>query len=225
MKKYITIIGAMLMASCTLHTHTATAIVSGYDTTETKSMPAPGMSTIQYDDSVPSHIRTPHLLYAPEGYDEKNRATYPIYTGVHTVGEPMSKHNEDRIAIWCTKEATYVAVVNQFYTDMVYIRRDNKSYIRDCSTGKKYEITEYLGLTLDSALGIKGVPGQYFCTVRKYPPLPDTCTIIDFVTDEYCILVSNGMELTNYMFIEDIRVSTLQSNQYITQLKENKVIE
>lgn len=225
MKKYITIIGAMLMASCTLHTHTATTAVNEHDTAETKSMPAPGMSTIQYDDSAPNHIRTPHLLYVPDGYDEKNRATYPIYTGVHTVGEPISKHNEDRIAIWCTKEATYVATVNQFYTDMVYIRRDNKSYIRDCNTGKKYEITEYLGLTLDSALGIKGVPGQYFCTVRKYPPLPDTCTIIDFITCEGYIWLNNGTKNTYNICVLGMRVSTLQSNQYITQLKENKVIE
>lgn len=225
MKKYITIISAMLMASCTLHTHTATTGVNEHDTAETKSMPAPTTSVIRYDDSAPSHIRTPHLSYAPDGYDEKNRATYPIYTGVHTVGEPISIYNEDRVAIWCTKEATYVATVNQFYTDIVYIRHDYRSYIRDCNTGKKYEITEYLGLTLDSALGIKGVPGQYFCTVRKYPPLPDTCTIIDVETLEDYIWMNDGMKRTYNMSVRGMRVSTLQSNQYITQLKENKVIE
>lgn len=225
MRKYITIIVAMLMASCTLHTHTATTTVNGHETAETKNMPAPTKSTIRYDDSIPSHIRTPHLLYSPEGYDVKNKATYPIYTGVHTVAEPMSRYNEDRIAIWCTKEATYVATVNQFYTDIVYIRHDNDSYILDCSTGKKYNIMEYIGLTLDTALGIKGIPGQYFCTIRKYPPLPDTCTIIDVMTHENDIWFIKDEKYTNNMSVKGILVSTLQSNQYITQLKENKVIE
>jgi len=178
---------------------------------------------IHYDAKAPTHIRIPELLETPGKYNPEDKYTFPIYGNVQTVN-PC----EDGIyshAIWCTKDATYLATIYQQFWDLHYFQCPHDTYIRDVKTGKKYYILEELGLPMDKSFNIKGVAGSYICFVAKFPPLPKSCTIIDIVSGETNDDVKNGLGWSHEGPFINIPVALLQANQHIADYKEVKVIE
>lgn len=163
---------------------------------------------IRYDSLPPTHIRIPKLLEVPAEYDPDDRNTFPVYGDVHTVDLPLGRRPEHHIAIWCTREATYLAEVNQLFWDEMYFYDSSKSFIRDSKTGKKYPKQSVVGLPIDQYYWIKASEGQYFCSISVYPPLPESCSVIDI-----------SWETTK---LYGMRISTLQENQRITKFKQYK---
>lgn len=162
---------------------------------------------IRYDSLPPMHIRTPKLLEVPAEYDPDDRNTFPVYGDVHTVDLPLGTRTEHHLAIWCTREATYLAEVNQMYWDERSFYDSSKSYICDSKTGEKYLKQKVVGLPIDQKYRIKAAEGQWFCSISVYPPLPESCSVIDI-----------GWE--NKTELYGMSISTLQNNQRITKFKQ-----
>lgn len=244
MKKILFLIGAvMLMAGCTIQKNYYFSVENDADMakvrnwleTNMKDIKSGGVkakavrSSVKSDvihyDEPPVHIRSPRLLHSPESYNPEDQTTFPVYTDVQTVAGPLDSSLINRIAIWCTKNATYLAQVTEQHWDMHYHQLRSGSYIRDSKTGKKYYVIDHCGLPLDKSFHIKGVTGQYVCLLAKYPPLPPDCTRIDIIEDDVKDNVKNGLSWSGGTKMRNVSIATLQANQHITIYREVKVIE
>ncbi len=182
-------------------------------------------SQINYDASAPNHIRIPQLIERPGEYNPADKYTFPIYGNPHTVEQPLRDEGIETYAIWCTKNATYLAYVTSQYWDLHYHQQRHETFIRDVKTDTKYYITEALGLPMDISYNIKGVAGTYVCFVLKFPPLPASCTKIDIVEGSTTDVVENGLSWYSSKPLHNVSIADLQANQNITKYKEIKVIE
>lgn len=180
---------------------------------------------IKYDKEGPVHIRIPQLLHDPDNYASNDMSTFPVYGKAHTVEEPISMTGVYNLAIWCTKDATYLVSVESNYYQKTFFQIPSKNYIMDSKTGIKYHIWELAGLPLDKTFFIDGTSGEFFCLVRVYPPLPPTCSAIDIINTPVTDVVKDAPAWKNSHNLYEIPVATLQANQWITSYKETKIIE
>ena len=84
---------------------------------------------IQYD-TIPQ-FRLPHLKQAALNYDSLDYNTFAIYTNAHTVSPQEHADMLHRIAIWCTKKATYLAIVDKQNWPKRYFHTSPTEYLRD----------------------------------------------------------------------------------------------
>lgn len=242
MKKYISIIiGCAMLTSCTITKKYNFTVTNEQDLEKVQKLiensPRKAQfevslseenadhSQINYDASAPNHIRIPQLIERPGEYNPADKYTFPIYGNPHTVEQPLRDEGIETYAIWCTKNATYLAYVTSQYWDLHYHQQRHETFIRDVKTDTKYYITEALGLPMDISYNIKGVAGTYVCFVLKFPPLPASCTKIDIVEGCTTDVVENGLSWYSSKPLHNVSIADLQANQNITKYKEIKVIE
>lgn len=190
-----------------------------------KKKSASTAKVIHYDTEAPVHIRKPKLLEPSKGYISSDMSTFPIYGDAHIVEEPAIKKGKNSLAIWCTKEATYIAQIHHHYWKRTYYQCPSGTYIRDCSTGDKYYIKDHWGLPLDQTFFIDGISGEYICLVSVFPPLPETCTVIDLIEPHVTDIVDGGPGWGHDDSCVNMSVAELQANQNKIKYKETKVIE
>lgn len=242
MKKYISIIiGCAMLTSCTITKKYNFTVTNEQDLEKVQKLiensPRKAQfevslseenadhSQINYDASAPNHIRIPQLIERPGEYNPADKYTFPIYGNPHTVEQPLRDEGIETYAIWCTKNATYLAYVTSQYWDLHYHQQRHETFIRDVKTDTKYYITEALGLPMDISYNIKGVAGTYVCFVLKFPSLPASCTKIDIVEGSTTDVVENGLSWYSSKPLHNVSIADLQANQNITKYKEIKVIE
>ncbi len=184
-----------------------------------------GGGSITYDVAPPVHIREARLVKSAIQYDPTDSETFPVYTDVQTVAEPVSDRTIDCVALWCTKDATYLAYVTEQHWGRHYYQLKSDTYIRDVKTGKKYFVVGHPPFPLDVSYFINGLPGQHNCTVCIFPPLPISCTVIDIVESDVTDKVKNAPGWGGGIKLYNVPVSKLQSNQYITKFQEVKVVD
>jgi hypothetical protein len=192
-----------------------------YDRAVTKQLEK---ATLTYDSHPEFHLAT--LKKAAQHYAPHDAKTFAVYTHSHTVAPLLNSTGTNALAMWCTHEATYLAIVDkQDYTSKYY-HTPNGFHLRDCQTGKTYPIVRLLGYPLGQTYWIEGVPGEWHCRVLVFPPLPEHCTTIDIINggpSPTPVLGTNGWSLRQNMY--QIKVATLQAQQHIATFKETVVVE
>jgi hypothetical protein len=183
---------------------------------------------ITYDEAPPD-IRRPTLSKPAQNYDPTEMETFPEYVNPHTVDKPLSTRplnarDESLIALWCTKDSTYLVSVNEQHWTRHYFQWSKETYIKDVKTGKKYYLDHLQGLPIGMTYFIIGVPATYFCTVAVFPPLPKKCTVIDIVEGDITDKVKNAPGWSGGLKLYNVPVHTLQSHKYIANYKEWKII-
>ena len=181
-------------------------------------------ATLNYD-TIPN-FRLATLKKPAENYDPEDYNTFAVYTHPHTVAPLQSPQGTDNLAIWCTKEATYLAIVDEQMWTSRYHQTSKEVHLRDSQTGKTYPIIKLLGYPLEQVFWIEGIPGEWRCRVLVFPPLPKQCTTIDFINDgpkPKHVKGTTGWGIRKSLY--KIPVSTLQAQQHIATFKETVVVE
>ena len=195
--------------------------MSEYDKAVTKQL---HKETLTYD-SIPQ-FRIATLKKAAENYTPRDSKTFAVYTHPHTVAPLLNSTGTNALAMWCTKEATYLAIVDkQNYTSKYYHTPDG-FHLRDTKTGKTFPIIKLLGYPLGQTYWIEGVPGEWTCRVFVFPPLPKHCTTIDIINggpNPEPVVGTTSWSIRQNMY--QIKVSTLQAQQHIAKFKETVVVE
>lgn len=195
--------------------------MSDYDRTMTRQLEK---ATLTYDSHPEFRLAT--LKKAAQHYAPHDSKTFAVYTHSHTVAPLLNSTGTNTLAIWCTHEATYLAIVDkQDYTSKYY-HTPNGFHLRDCQTGKTYPIIRLLGYPLGQTYWIEGVPGEWHCRVLVFPPLPEHCTTIDIINGGPApipVVGTNGWTLRQNMY--QIKVATLQAQQHIATFRETVVVE
>ncbi len=197
------------------------SLITGHNCLAQQSAKIP--KYITYDEA-PPEIRRPTLLKPANNYDPTDMATFSEYGNLHTVEEPLGTYDESSIALWCTKDSTYLVCVNEQHWTRHYFQWSKETYIKDVKTGKKYYLDHLQGLPIGMTYFIIGVPATYFCTVAVFPPLPKKCTVIDIVEGDITDKVKNAPGWSGGLKLYNVPVHTLQSHKYIANYKEWKII-
>ena len=222
MKQILSVVFLTLMAllpgSCT--------IVKNYYILDGKEVTHPeGEPLLTYDPAPPTHIRQARLVKPASHYDPTDSETFPVYEDVHTVAEPPSSRPADRVAIWCTETATYVADITEQHWGRHFFQLKSDTYIRDVKTGKRYYVVSHPPFVLNQSYFIQAPPGQYNCTVAVFPPLPRTCTVIDIVEGDVTDVVKGAPGWGGGIRLQGVAVARLQANQHLTEYKAVRVVE
>lgn len=150
---------------------------------EQDSMKRVFMSEILYDDSVPDFRRAVLIDEAKE-YSPMNYNTFATYSKPYTVRNPNADNDVEKMAIWCTREATFLARIHKIHWNRMYFHNSSKQYLRDCRTGQCYYIQHCIDYPMDSTFWIKSIAGEWITMVDVYPPLHKECIKIDIMCGE-----------------------------------------
>ena len=176
---------------------------------------------IPYDDDCPA-IYKARLIKPAHDYQPRVWDSYAVYGDLPIVketdkdGDYADIHPCNDMAMWRTKDATYLALVSALGWVRTFYIYSDKIYLRDCDTGEKYPIIEIVNFPFNQEFFIEGVPGDHIYILLKFPPLPMTTRRIDYyepyVNQEYALEYN------------DLSIKDLEANHHIIDPAERKIV-
>ena len=176
---------------------------------------------IPYDDDCPA-IYKARLIKPARDYQPRVWDSYAVYGDLPIVketdkdGDYADIHPCNDMAMWRTKDATYLALVSALGWVRTFYIYSDKIYLRDCDTGEKYPIIEVVNFPFNQEFFIEGVPGDHIYILLKFPPLPKTTRRIDYyepyANQEYALEYN------------DLSIKDLEANHHIIDPAERKIV-
>lgn len=176
---------------------------------------------IPYDDDCPA-IYKARLIKPARDYQPRVWDSYAVYGDLPIVketdkdGDYADIHPCNDMAMWRTKDATYLALVSALGWVRTFYIYSDKIYLRDCDTGEKYPIIEIVNFPFNQEFFIEGVPGDHIYILLKFPPLPKTTRRIDYY-EPY----ANQEYAFEY---NDLSIEALEANHHIIDPAERKIV-
>ena len=176
---------------------------------------------IPYDDDCPA-IYKARLIKPARDYQPRVWDSYAVYGDLPIVketdkdGDYADIHPCNDMAMWRTKDATYLALVSALGWVRTFYIYSDKIFLRDCDTGEKYPIIEVVNFPFNQEFFIEGVPGDHIYILLKFPPLPKTTRRIDYyepyANQEYALEYN------------DLSIKDLEANHHIIDPAERKIV-
>ena len=176
---------------------------------------------IPYDDDCPA-IYKARLIKPARDYQPRVWDSYAVYGDLPIVketdkdGDYADIHPCNDMALWRTKDATYLALVSALGWVRTFYIYSDKIFLRDCDTGEKYPIIEIVNFPFNQEFFIEGVPGDHIYILLKFPPLPKTTRRIDYY-EPY----ANQEYAFEY---NDLSIKALEANHHIIDPAERKIV-
>ena len=176
---------------------------------------------IPYDDDCPA-IYKARLIKPARDYQPRVWDSYAVYGDLPIVketdkdGDYADIHPCNDMAMWRTKDATYLALVSALGWVRTFYIYSDKIYLRDCDTGEKFPIIEIVNFPFNQEFFIEGVPGDHIYILLKFPPLPKTTRRIDYY-EPY----ANQEYAFEY---NDLSIKALEANHHIIDPAERKIV-
>lgn len=175
---------------------------------------------LKYDEKGPD-FNPPTLERAKsKDYDPLNTETFSIWVNHHSVAAP--KQQSERHAIWCTKEATYLAETYHTAWPLHYFHCTPNNYIEDCDTGEKYYMKQSIGYPVGETYWVRSLSYEWVMFVHVYPPLPPTCTTISTGGGGYSDDLEPGWGHEEEL--DHVSIASLQANQPLMKRKEVVIV-
>ena len=174
-----------------------------------------------YDDDCPA-IYKARLIKPARDYQPRVWDSYAVYGDLPIVketdkdGDYADIHPCNDMAMWRTKDATYLALVSALGWVRTFYIYSDKIFLRDCDTGEKYPIIEIVNFPFNQEFFIEGVPGDHIYILLKFPPLPKTTRRIDYY-EPY----ANQEYAFEY---NDLSIEALEANHHIIDPAERKIV-
>lgn len=183
---------------------------------------------LRYDTEGPRMMLPTLEREATSDYDLENRDTYPIYRSQHTIAredDGKGAYRTRDFAIWCTREATYLAERVMCSQSYQMYHPNITGYIQDAATGIKYKQTSELGYPTNiGRYLVHGLPDTYIINIEVYPPLPETCTEINYgsdACDDPRFPDSAKQRVSN----KNLKIADLQKNQQLMKYNPPTIVE
>ena len=173
---------------------------------------------LKYDETGPDYCPPTQERAKSQDYNPSKSSTFSVWVNQHSVAPKVKPYQN--YAIWCTKDATYLATC--FYTDFIteHIFASREHYIEDCDTGEKYYIKHYIGYPTGESFLLRSLAEEYVMWVGVYPPLPPTCTTITTGYEGPKAIV--GASSKRVAPLDHASITSLQNNQQ--QMKRVEVV-
>lgn len=175
-------------------------------------------------DTVPQ-FHHPMLKTPAEDYNPKRPDSYAVFTMPHTITPVVDSCKQGNMAIWCTEDATYLAIVEKQKRTKECYHVSRYSKLRDSQTGETFPIIRTLDYPLGQTYWVESIPGVWHSRVYVFPPLPKHCKVIDIVFGFELKLVNGVPCWVNRNECSRVEIAVLQKQQCIARFKETVVVE
>lgn len=169
-----------------------------------------------YDD-VPQFHKA-HLVSEAKDYNKDNYKSWAVYDDAHLI-KPVK---EGTMAIWCTPDATYLAVATEMNWMREYFGRGGNNMLID-SSGHQYKCKDVLGYPNDKLFWLEGCTGDYFAIVQVFEPVPLSVETITYIVPEGEPFAMWGANWSGEVR-PDLNIQELRDNQKLFEYHE-RVIE
>lgn len=176
-------------------------------------------AALKYDKKPTFHI--PHLVEAKQGYDPDDISTYDIYTGAQTI---LPCEADNSMAIWRTKDATYLAIAYELNWNQEYFRFSDNITLTDQTTGLEYKIHNVLGVPFNRLFMLKGNAGDWVAFLMEFPPLPLSTYKLTYHEPKGESFSAWGADWSEKR-IYGMSVQELKDNQKMFEYLEPKTVE
>lgn len=169
-------------------------------------------------DSIPNiHLAT--KLKDSENYNKDNHETWAVYNDAHTI-KPVK---ENTMALWRTKDATYLAIATEQNWIREYYGRGGDNILLD-NQGHQYKCKGVMGYPNQDLFWLEGFPGDYFAIVLIFEPLPlhvDTFTFVQPEGEPFEMWGANW----DGEVISGLEVDKLRDNQKLFEYRPRTVVK
>lgn len=187
----------------------------GWDVTENALMTSE--ESMEAYDPVPQfHIA--RLLKDSVHYDKNNHESWAVYEDAHLI-KPTK---EETMALWRTKDATYLAISTEQNWIREYHGRGGNTILLD-QQGHQYKCKGVVGYPNDKIFWLEGYPGDYFAMVLIFEPLPPHVDTFTYVVPEGEPFAMWGANWSGKV-ISNLNVEQLRKNQHLFEYHPRTVV-
>ncbi len=176
-------------------------------------------AALEYDKKPTFHV--PYIVEKKSDYDPNNMDTYDVYTGAHTI---LPRQHDNEMAIWRTKDATYLAMAFELNWNQEYFRFSDQIILTDQATQQEYRIRNIQGLPFNRLFMLKGNAGDWVAFVMEFPPLPLGTYKLRYYEPKGEPFKAWGANWDKTE-IPEISVQALKDNQKLFEYLEPKIVE
>lgn len=170
-----------------------------------------------YDDVPNVHLAT--KLKDANNYDKDNHESWAVYNDAHTI-KPVE---DNTMALWRTKDATYLAIATEQNWIREYYGRGGNTILLD-NQGHQYKCKDVMGYPNDDLFWLEGYPGDYFAMVLVFEPLPLRVENLTFIVPEGEPFNMWGANWQGEV-IPNLEVSQLRKNQKLFEYRPRVVVK
>lgn len=174
--------------------------------------------TAYYYDNVPE-FHHPTQIVEAKNYDKDNFFTWSEYTDAHLI-KPIP---DGTMAMWLTKEATYVAVATEMNWRREFFGRYGNNILIDKS-GHQYKCKGVMDYPSIPYFWVQGYSGDYFAIVLIFEPLPLNLDTITYIVPEGEPFKANFANWSGEVK-PNLSVRELRQNQKLFEYFPRKVVE
>lgn len=170
-----------------------------------------------YDDVPEVHLAT--KLKDANNYNKDNHESWSVYNDAHTI-KPVK---ENTMALWRTKDATYLAIAAEQNWIREYYGRGGNTILLD-NQGHQYKCKDVMGYPNDDLFWLEGYPGDYFAMVFVFEPLPLRVENLTYIVPEGEPFNMWGANWSGEV-IPNLEVSQLRKNQKLFEYRPRVVVK
>lgn len=174
--------------------------------------------TAYYYDNVPE-FHHPTQIVEAKNYDKDNFFTWSEYTDAHLI-KPIP---DGTMAMWLTKEATYVAVATEMNWRREFFGRYGNNILIDKS-GHQYKCKGVMDYPSIPYFWVQGYSGDYFAIVLIFEPLPLNLDTITYIVPEGEPFKANFANWSGEVK-PNLSIKELRDNQKLFEYFPRKVVE
>lgn len=171
-----------------------------------------------YYDQTPE-FHHPKQIVEAKDYDKDNFFTWSEYTDAHLI-KPVE---EGTMAMWLTKEATYVAVATEMNWRREYFGRGGNTILIDKS-GHQYKCKGVMDYPNGPMFWVQGMSGDYFAIVLIFEPLPLNLDTITYIVPEGEPFKANFASWSGDVKA-NLSIKELRDNQKLFEYFPRKIVE
>lgn len=169
-------------------------------------------------DNVPNvHLAT--KLKDANNYDKDNHETWSVYNDAHTI-KPVK---DNTMALWRTKDATYLAIATEQNWIREYYGRGGSTILLD-NQGHQYKCKDVMGYPNDDIFWLEGYPGDYFAIVLVFEPISPRIENLTYIVPEGEPFNMWGANWQGEV-IPNLEVSQLRKNQKLFEYRPRVVVK
>ena len=171
-----------------------------------------------YYDQTPE-FHHPTQIVEAKNYDKDNFFTWSEYTDAHLI-KPIP---DGTMAMWLTKEATYVAVATEMNWRREFFGRYGNNILID-NAGHQYKCKGVMDYPSIPYFWVQGYSGDYFAIVLIFEPLPLNLDTITYIVPEGEPFKANFASWSGDVKA-NLSIKELRDNQKLFEYFPRKIVE
>lgn len=169
-------------------------------------------------DTIPQ-FHMARMVKESVNYNKDSIDSWAVYKDAHLI-KPVKKQT---MALWRTREATYLAIATEQNWIREYYGRGGNTILLG-KNGRQYKCKGVMGYPDNDLFWLEGYPGDYFAIVLVFEPLPSNVDTFNYVVPEGEPFNAWGANWKGEI-ISNLNVQQLRENQHLFKYHPRVVVK